>query len=269
MQLKKQKKQYIAIFYKYVVEQEFPGLHFYFLALIISGVSLLEIIPSTTTVLKPTDQYSSNVFIYLFSSWSRHSGHFVIHIRQKESNSIEAHSYHEFEYEKKKKYSQPTSPSCSCVCGRCSSPAWNLKKHIHTVILLKHPQRSRSMGHVHLGDHEKASSVDILLEVAVCILPQRETRMRKWIQVTGLDGGRWFAVATSDRLGQNENKSRQGRWGACAKKSSTLQCITSWNVKMMSSSQRSARSVVAHSPACSHEHATGYSFGLFTMNMLM
>lgn len=107
----------MAIFYKYVVEQEFPGLHFYFLALIISGVSLLEIIPSTTPVLKPTDQYSSNVFIYLFSSWSRHSGHFVIHIRQKESNSIEAHSYHEFEYEKKKKKLQ-TNISILLLCVR-------------------------------------------------------------------------------------------------------------------------------------------------------
>lgn len=34
MQFKKTPKQYIAICYKYVVEQEFPGLHFYFLALI-------------------------------------------------------------------------------------------------------------------------------------------------------------------------------------------------------------------------------------------
>lgn len=68
MQLKKKKneKQYIAIFYKYVVEQEFPGLHFYFLALIISGVTQVEIIISTTPVLKPTEQYSSNLFIYLF-----------------------------------------------------------------------------------------------------------------------------------------------------------------------------------------------------------
>lgn len=52
MQLKKtKKKQYIAISYKYVVRQEFPGLHFYFLALIISGVTQVEIILSTTPVL--------------------------------------------------------------------------------------------------------------------------------------------------------------------------------------------------------------------------